>query len=427
MNNNLKSVSIIIRSKNESKWIGSCLKAIKNQKYNKKKTQIIVLDNDSSDGTKNIIKKYKVRVINYKPKKYYPGEALNTAVKFAKNEVVVFLSAHCIPATKNWLQNLVGSFEENTAAVYGKQLPYSFSSAYDKRDLFNQFGLERRIQKKDNFFHNANSAILKKLLKKYPFHTKVQHIEDRIWAKNILKKKFNIVYEPKASVWHYHGLNHSNDDKRSSGVGKILEDLVIEKSKNTASIQGTHNLLTIISHNPQKKNDIFLKELKRFKKTIGKKIFLGDICILTHSSQTRKKIKKDLFYDSFLIKNKNLRTIKKIKTGLSKFEKINGKIVDAVMIIDLDYIFKNITEYKKLFEKFFSDRYDTVIPIKEDYDMYWRKQPNSDLIRLDDAGKLRKFKKPLYKSLSSFATVIKPELINDEKRLGNDIGCVIVK
>ena len=112
---------------------------------------------------------------------------------------------------------------------------------------------------------------------------------------------------------------------------------------------------------------------------------------------------------------------------MSKFEKINGKIVDAVMIIDLDYIFKNIIEYKKLFEKFFSDRYDTVIPIKEDYDMYWRKQPNSDLIRLDDAGKLRKFKKPLYKSLSSFATVIKPELINDEKRLGNDIGCVIVK
>ena len=47
---------------------------------------------------------------------------------------------------------------------------------------------------------------------------------------------------------------------------------------------------------------------------------------------------------------------------------------------------------------------------------------NSDLIRLDDAGKLRKFKKPLYKSLSSFATVIKPELINDEKRLGNDIS-----
>ena len=92
-------------------------------------------------------------------------------------------------------------------------------------------------------------------------------------GKEYSKKKFNIVYEPKACVWHYHGLNHSNDDKRSSGVGKILEDLVIEKSKNTASIQGTHNLLTIISHNPQKKNDIFLKELKRFKKTIGKKIF----------------------------------------------------------------------------------------------------------------------------------------------------------
>ena len=55
------------------------------------------------------------------------------------------------------------------------------------------------------------------------------------------------MYEPKASVWHYHGLNHSNNEKRTSGVGKILENFILDKSKNFASIQKTHNLLTIIS------------------------------------------------------------------------------------------------------------------------------------------------------------------------------------
>ena len=162
MNNISHSVSIIVRSKNEAKWIGSCLKAIKDQNYDPKKIQTIVMDNGSDDGTKEIVKKYRVKLINYKPKVYFPGLALNYGLKYAKNEIIVFLSAHCIPTSKNWLKSLINGFEENTAAVYGKQLPYSFSSSNDKRDLFNQFGLEKRVQKKDNFFHNANSAIFRK-------------------------------------------------------------------------------------------------------------------------------------------------------------------------------------------------------------------------------------------------------------------------
>ena len=146
MNKKFRSVSII-RSKNEAKWIGSCLKSIKKQSYEKEKIQIIVLDNNSSDGTKDIVKKYNVKLINFNPKIYF-GLALNAGVKVAKNEIVVFLSAHCIPTNKFWLYNLVNSFQENTAAVYGKQLPYSFSSFNDKRDLFNQFGLEKRTQKR---------------------------------------------------------------------------------------------------------------------------------------------------------------------------------------------------------------------------------------------------------------------------------------
>lgn len=422
-----KSVTIIIRSKNEVKWIGSCLNSIKNQNYDNKKVEVIVLDNNSEDGTRNIAKKYKIKLINYNPKIYLPGSALNYAVKHAKNEIIVCLSAHCIPTTSNWLLNLVNSFEHDTAAVYGRQMPYSFSSFNDKRDLLNQFGLERRVQKKDNFFHNANSAILKSVLKQNPFNNKVLHIEDRIWAKNIIKKKYNIVYEPKASVWHYHGLNHSLDTERSIGVGKILENFVIKKSKSSAELFQTHNLLTIISHNPNQNSKSFFENLKKFKNSISDKFFLGDICVVTHSSNILSKIKDKLFFDAFFVKEKKLRTIKKIKKGLIEFQKKNDKIIDAVMIVDVDYILKGSSYYKKLFEKFFAENYDTVIPIKKDYGMYWKEQPNKNLIRLDDAGKLRVDKKPLYKSLSPVATVLSPELIYAEKRLGDKISCIIIQ
>ena len=79
-----KSVTIIIRSKNEAKWIGSCLNSIKNQNYDHKKIEVIVLDNNSEDGTKEIAKRYKIKLINYNPKIYLPGSALNYAIKYAK-------------------------------------------------------------------------------------------------------------------------------------------------------------------------------------------------------------------------------------------------------------------------------------------------------------------------------------------------------
>ena len=96
------------------------------------------------------------------------------------------------------------------------------------------------------------------------------------------------------------------------------------------------------------------------------------------------------------------------------------------MITDVDFILKSSSYYKKLFEKFFAENYDTVIPIKEDYGMYWKEQSNKNLIRLDDAGKMRVDKKPLYKSLSPAATALSPDLIYAEKRLGDKIGCIII-
>ena len=63
-------VSIIIRTKNESFWIGKCLHAIENQSYSN--YEIIVVDNSSSDNTLGIIRRNfpKVKIIRYSSKKF---------------------------------------------------------------------------------------------------------------------------------------------------------------------------------------------------------------------------------------------------------------------------------------------------------------------------------------------------------------------
>ena len=77
-------ISIIVRTKNESYWIGKCLHAISKQNYENIET--ILVDNSSKDNTVQIVKKNfpKVRIINYKGKKFFPGRAINLGIKKSK-------------------------------------------------------------------------------------------------------------------------------------------------------------------------------------------------------------------------------------------------------------------------------------------------------------------------------------------------------
>ena len=181
INNKLPKASIIIRSKNEEDWIDHCLNAVFSQSY--ANFEVIIVDNESEDKTLEIVKNYPIKKI-VKIKKYLPGNAINEGVNHSSGEIIVMISSHCIPKNNQWLANLIDNFtSEDIAGVYGRQLPVSFSSPEDIRDMFITFGLVKRIEVKDYFFHNANSAILKKVWNKFPFDDAATNIEDRIWGK----------------------------------------------------------------------------------------------------------------------------------------------------------------------------------------------------------------------------------------------------
>jgi glycosyltransferase involved in cell wall biosynthesis len=142
-------VSIIIRSKNEEKWIGLCLESIFSQSY--QNFEVILVDNDSKDATVKKAENWPIKIIEIE--KFLPGDAINQGIDQSSGDLIVCLSAHCIPINKEWLSNLIRPLDNpSIAGVYGKQIPLSSSSALNKRDLFIVFGDERRIQEKDTFF-----------------------------------------------------------------------------------------------------------------------------------------------------------------------------------------------------------------------------------------------------------------------------------
>jgi len=221
-------ISVIIRSKNEEEWIEQCLQAVSRQEL--VDHEVILVDNESTDSTLDIAKKFDCNIVNISAKEWSYGRALNLGIEKSKGDFIALLSAHCIPATTNWLLRLQMNFQdEQVAGVYGKQEPVESTHPLDKRDMWNTFGLERKEQTLDPFFHNANSMIRKSVWNKFKFDEKISGVEDRLWAKKILNEGHKIIYEPGANVYHPHGLNQGADEKRAKRVVDVIEQYELHK------------------------------------------------------------------------------------------------------------------------------------------------------------------------------------------------------
>lgn len=89
-------ISIVIPCRNEAGFIRDCIHSLLVQEgINEKKIEIIVVDGESTDGTKEILNSFsdsRVRIIN-NPKHITPV-ALNLGAKAAKGEYIAILGAH---------------------------------------------------------------------------------------------------------------------------------------------------------------------------------------------------------------------------------------------------------------------------------------------------------------------------------------------
>ena len=225
----MNKVSIIIRTKNESKWISFCIKSLLSQKFDGE-FEIIIIDSGSVDNTLDIVKYIYSKAIivlkNNEP--YLPGKFINYGIENSckRSSYYIILSAHCIPTSNSWLQDMVNSIKDNEsiAGMFCKQIPCRTTNYENKRDLINNFGDDILLKEKDSFFHNAASIVKRNVINKFPFCNHTKHIEDRKWADAVLKNGYKTKYDPNLSVIHEHGLNqHKNEYSsiRGEGVAKL--------------------------------------------------------------------------------------------------------------------------------------------------------------------------------------------------------------
>ena len=406
-------VSIIVRTKNEGFWIGKCLKAIESQSY--KNYEVIVVDDKSSDNTIKILKKHfpKAKLVKYKDKKFFPGKSLNLGISKSKGKYIVMISGHCIPKNDKWLGTLVKNFKNSSViACYGRQEPSDISEPNDVRDLTYLFGLDKKVQLKDPFFHNANSMIRKSTWKKKQFDETIKHIEDRLWASSVLKNRKKIVYEPEASVIHFHGVGHHGNLKRVSTISKILKTKIFKNKK--------RSIICIIPLNkPIKINGKYLVEktindLKKVKeidkifisttdKKLDNKIKDRKVIVL----QRDKDLQKDFLGIEYILSKTYLRHIK-------KFNPSHVIVAEEIYLNRPKNFFQNIIDN-------FDENYESIIPIfKNNSNNIWKKDELGNihpLFKTSLPSELVDHK--IYEEAKGLGTLVKAEIFENSGRESN--------
>ncbi len=111
-----KKVSIIIPTYNEEKYLPACLESILNLNYPKKYIEIIVVDNGSTDNTREIAKSCGVTVLC--------DDLLNVSglrslgVAKSTGEIITFVDADCV-VSKEWLNKASIYFKDLSVAAWG--------------------------------------------------------------------------------------------------------------------------------------------------------------------------------------------------------------------------------------------------------------------------------------------------------------------
>lgn len=104
-------ISIIIATYNRCKDLGVCLDSLFSQAaWDECGVEVMVADNNSSDGTKGLVRGYTDRFPDKKIRYLFEGRqgksfALNSAIKEAEGEIIVFLDDDVI-LERDWLKNL---------------------------------------------------------------------------------------------------------------------------------------------------------------------------------------------------------------------------------------------------------------------------------------------------------------------------------
>jgi hypothetical protein len=429
----MPAISIIIRTHNEEKWIGQCLRQVAAQTA--EDTEVVLVDNLSTDKTVAKARNVYPELTLVEIDDYMPGVALNEGVRASSGEHFVCLSAHCVPVDGHWLERLRENFEaeENLAGVYGRQVPVESSDPVDKRDLLRTFGPERRVQKRDTFFHNANSMISRAVWEEHPFKEDVTNIEDQIWGNEVISAGYRLVYEPEAAVYHHHGINQGNDESRTKSVARTMQNHEIRPDEHLGSEFEGNPLdpteLDIVAFVPVRHQtdigvDFDESLVTRTIDAVNDTEYVNDVVLLTDSEHVAEKADRWDAEVPFLrppeLSERDVEVTEVFEYALDELEGV-GWFPDLILPLEVTHPFRPPGMLDELIRKLVAEGHDTVVATVPEYRPCWV-EAEAGLERVNADTTFRVDRTPVQIGLVSLGCVTYPRQLRKGTRTGGDIG-----
>lgn len=108
-------VSIVVATFNREQALRQCLTSVQGQTLTA--TEVIVVDDASTDGTKKMVRK-EFPSVQYSrlDRNSGPATARNRGIALASGDIVAFTDDDCIPPS-DWIETIVGAFEERPGII----------------------------------------------------------------------------------------------------------------------------------------------------------------------------------------------------------------------------------------------------------------------------------------------------------------------
>jgi glycosyltransferase involved in cell wall biosynthesis len=208
-------VSVVIRTLNEATYLDELLRAIGSQIKDDFDVEVVIIDSGSTDGTLSIAENHGCRITFITKEQFTFGRSLNMGSDFARGDILVYVSGHCIPSENIWLMKLIKPIcDGNAGYTYGRQIGRD-TTKYSEEKIFEKyFPFESKIPQNGFFCNNANSAIDRKIWSEYKFDEQVTGLEDMELAKRYCDQKGKVAYVAEASVYHIHNETWSQSRRR---------------------------------------------------------------------------------------------------------------------------------------------------------------------------------------------------------------------
>jgi glycosyltransferase involved in cell wall biosynthesis len=183
-----KLITIIIPCYNSAQTIGTCLRAIYRSDY--PHYEVIVVDDHSSDASRDIIQKYPCQLISL-PKHQGAGFARNAGVRASRGDILFFTDADCV-LQKNTLQIVADTMATvDTNVIVG--------GTYTKRPYDNNFF--SRFQ--SLFIHYAETKHARLFKHHEGFTNQVFPIlEDVEYSHRLKRDGVKLIINPELQVQH---------------------------------------------------------------------------------------------------------------------------------------------------------------------------------------------------------------------------------